>query len=456
MKRAYGWTLIGIALAAVVGASAIVAYFAGQRGGDWTTRSRAAREELEKGIDATQRGYQKAAVEHLERAIELDPRFVAPRLYLARHYRYQRDEREEIVAELREADVENLNSRERSLVRYDLAEAEGDEDEAEAALDALLDEHPDDFLGKEIRCERAWRAEDWDEAETCYQELVGLHTNFVEAYNRLGHIDMAQGHFEEAEVHFRTHLFIAPDQALPRTSLAELLILLGRYEEAGQLLDAALSMDPEFCWAHVQLVRTFDFSGRFAEARKAIDRLETIEECSGFGEQGYFCFARGVVDFIAGDFASSWARFDEECLERRGGFDLIGHHAAIASGHPQAAEEMRARLGRLLAEAEGENSPWDLEWFRSLDAHFKGVERLAATDYEAASRYLREADERLKYWTRERAGFKLLNRTYLARSLELEGRDDEARDILAKVEAVNPRFARHLPPIPFLEARPRR
>lgn len=456
MKSAYRWILAGIAGIALAGGSvAVAAYVLSHRESEWTTRSKAALAELEKGIDATQRGYQKAAIEHFDRSLELDPRFVAPRFYLVRLYSHTGAEFKRLVSELGEADPERLNRRERFLRRYYLAEAAGEPDQAEAALGELLAAYPKDFLGLDIRCERSWRAEDWQGAEACYERLIELHTNYVEAYERLGHIDMAQGHFSEAEVHFRTYRFIAPDQALPHTSLAELLILLGRYEEAEQLLDKALEIDPDACWAHVQLMRDFNFSGRPAQARQVIDHLETIPACSVFAASGFFCYARGLVDFIAGDFASSWSHFDDECLERRGGFDLIGHHAAIAAGHPEAAAAMRERLGQRLSEAEAGEGSWDLDWLRSLEAHFNGVERLAAGDYGAAGGFFSEADGRLKYWTQERAGFKLLNRTFWARSLELAGRNTEAEAVLAKVEAVNPRFPGHLPRIPFLEPRRR-
>jgi tetratricopeptide (TPR) repeat protein len=453
MKSAYWWILVGAAAVFLAAGAAAVVYFLSPRESAWTTRSKAALEELERGIDATQRGYRRAAVEHLERALELDPRFVAPRLFLARLYAPWRPEPGEIAAELGNADLADLNPRERLLVRTLLAASRGEENEAEAALDALLTEYPDDFLGLDLRCERTWRAEDWDAAQACYEKLAALHTNYVEAYNRLGHVDMARGRFTEAEVHFRTHLFIAPDQAAPHTALAELLILLGRYDEARALLGEALEIEPDSCRAHVQLMRVSNFSRRFADARRVIDHLETIEECSVFADDGFFCYARGWVDFLAGDFAGSWARFDPECLERRGGFDLIGHHAAIAAGRPEAAAGLRERLRRRLAEAGVRESAWDFDWLSSLDAHFQGVERLSAGDYRAASGFLREADERLRYWTRERAGFKLLNRTFLARSLELEGKREEAEAILAEVAAVNPRYREYLPAIPFLESR---
>jgi len=79
------------------------------------------------------------------------------------------------------------------------------------------------------------------------------------------------------------------------------------------------------------------------------------------------------------------------------------------------------------------------------------VQRMAAGDYGAAAELLRQVDEGLPYWTAELSAFKLLNRLFLARSLELTGEVAEARAVRKKLEAVNPRFAQHLPELDFLK-----
>ncbi len=280
-----------------------------------------------------------------------------------------------------------------------------------------------------------------------------MHPNHVEAYNRLGYIDMAQGRFSDAEEHFRTYCFIAPDQALPFTSLAELLILLGRYEEAEESLAKALAIEDGFCMAHHQLIRAYYFSGRTGEAREAIEKMEELRECAFLEPMGFYCHVRAIVDYFENDFEESWSRFDGDCLERRHGFDLIGHHVAVATGRLDEAREMMDNLRRFIVENREQNVPIDPDWFASLRAHLEGVQLMAAGEYARASERLRAADERLKYWMAEQSGFKLLNRAFLARSLELEGEKSESAALVHKIDAVNPRFIEHLPALSFLDLR---
>lgn len=460
MKRLHGIALARIALAlggAVLVAAGLafgIAYYLLSSGPSaWTTRSQAALQEFEKGLEAYTREYRAEAVDHFGRALELDPEFVAAKLYLSSLYGAGvKDRAEELVAEIRAADLEPLHARERFLVRYWLAFHDGRHAEAEAVLDAFLAEYPTDLFGLQARCEQAWSAQDWEAARGCYERLIELHPNRVRAYEHLGFIAMAQGRFAAAEEHFLTYRYIAPDQAQPHTALAELLILLGRYEEAEASLERALAVKDDFCPAFRQLVRAYAFSGRPDEALAVLDRLAGVPACADLEEQGYFCRARAQVAFFRGDLEAAWRQIEGDCLERLHGFDLVAHHVAVATGRLAAAEEMTRRLDEIAASMR-QRGPDTRAWYVAARAHVDGVRRMAAGDYRAAAELLRRADEGLPYWTQELSAFKLLNCLFLARSLELAGDVAQARAVLEKLEAVNPRFAEHLPELGFLKAR---
>ena len=62
-------------------------------------------------------------------------------------------------------------------------------------------------------------------------------------------------------------------------------------------------------------------------------------------------------------------------------------------------------------------------------------------DYSAAAARFDEADSNLLYWFEGQGILKLYNRLHLAYALEKAGHEAEAKQVLAKVEAVNPEFA---------------
>jgi len=232
MKKRLLLVLAVIAIVAVAGVVAGGAFrFLRDREEPWTTRSRAALEEFEKGLDDMGRYYWFDAHAHLQRALELDPEFVAPQIFLT--YVYEKDEeRDQALDRLRQADLAPLSPQERFLARYRLLLFERQRDKAKALLDAFLEEYPDNGWALRERCDQVWDAQDWPAAETCFQRLIELYPNKVQAQNRLGYIAMAMGRFSEAEERFRTYLYIAPDQANPHDSLGELLTVVGRYDEA--------------------------------------------------------------------------------------------------------------------------------------------------------------------------------------------------------------------------------
>jgi tetratricopeptide (TPR) repeat protein len=443
---------LGAAVLAAAGLAFGLAYYLTRDDrAPWTTRSKAAGEEFEKGLEAFTREYRAEAGDHFRRALELDPDFVAAKLYLSWLYvPGSPDRAEELVAEIRAADLEGLSARERFLASYWLAFHDGRHAEAEAVLDAFLALYPTDPFGLQARCERAWDVEDWPAAQECYERLVELHPNRVRAYEHLGFIAMAQGRFTAAEESFLTYRYIAPDQAQPHVALAELLSLLGRYREAEASLERALAIKDDFCPALRQLVRVYAFAGRHDDASAALERMAGAEACADLERGAFYCRARAQVAFFRGDLEGAWQQVEGDCLERLHGFDVIAHHVAVATGRLAAAVEMTRRLDEIAAQMR-QAGPGTRAWFAAARAHVEGVQRMAGGDYGAAAELLRQVDEGLPYWTAELSAFKLLNRLFLARSLELTGEVAEARAVRKKLEAVNPRFAQHLPELDFLK-----
>ncbi len=166
-----------------------------------------------------------------------------------------KEERERLIAELRQSDTARLNDRERLMLDVVLARADHDEPRRARRVAEYLAEHPRDPWGLNLASADAWARQDWPEAEQLYRRLVEVDPNWLMARNHLGYIAMAQGRFAEAEEHFRIYKYVAPDQANPHDSLGELLILLGRYDEARAELEEAVRVRPDFCASYQNLLR---------------------------------------------------------------------------------------------------------------------------------------------------------------------------------------------------------
>ncbi len=444
--------LISVLLASGAGAVAAgVAYLLlRQDEPEWTSRSPKALKELEQGLEDLARVYTMDAIRHFEEALELDPSLAMAKLHLSVLYP-SKSERERLLEELKTTDTAPLNARERFLVAYHVARAEGRHGDAEKLLKAFREQHPDDPYGFRVQCRADWEAQRWDAAERCYTGLLALHPNQVEARNNLGYIAMARGRFDEAEEHFRTYRFVAPDQANPHHSLAELLTLRGRYQEASEALAEVVRIKPDFCAAYTAQVELGLMSGRFELAADALDDLESIEACDLMRERGVVCVTRAWMRYLDGDAEGAWRLLDGACLERREGFELLAHRIAVMTGRLERGVEMEEALSAYEQKVLEAGRPVHARFLAALSAHMQGIRALAAGDLERAVDRLTEADESLGYWGSERASIKLFNRLNLLRALELVGRTPEAAALRREIDAVNPRLVDDLP-LPDIDA----
>lgn len=431
------WIVIA-ALAIAAAAAAGGAWWASGRRA-WTTDSREALGLYEQGRQAQMKFYWQDAAALFERALELDPRFVAARLALLETDKPSREERQSLIAELRAADRSRLNERERFLVELKLAEADHDEERRQSAIDSYLRQHPRDPWALMIVATDAWNRTDWETAERHYRELLDVDPNWVVARNNLGYMAMAQGRFEEAEAQFRTYRYAAPDQANPHDSLGELLLLLGRYEEARAELEEGLAVRPSFCASYGNLFGLAILERRAADLEPLAKRVET--HCDARTAHEFSCKVPVARAFLVRATELDWDDLLSRCPELAKWTEPLTHAVALRTGRSDlaAAIEERAREAAKKAEEYPARRGKDV---RALAALLEGQRLLAdGRDAEAAAR-LREVEEDSVYWSSGGAGIlKLVARFYLATALARLGDEAESRAVMARLEEVNPEFA---------------
>ncbi len=444
--------LLAILALVVAGGVAAVSAYLLLRGpaAEWTTCSPKALEELERGLKDLAKAYEADAVRHFEKALELDPDFAMAKVQLAA-LSPSLSERKRLHEELRRAEIEGLRPRERFLLSYELAQFEGRDADAAAMLESFLEQHPNDPFGLQARCEAAWRAQAWDDAERCYDNLLALHPNRVEGWNNLGHIALARGRFEEAEERFRTYRYLAPDQANPYHSLAVLATIRGRYSEALEEIEEAIRIKPDFCAAYTQRLEVGFLSGRLEHVTAALAELEGLAACGRLRERGVLCTVRAWLLYLQGDAEGAWAQLEGGCLERLDGFDLLAHRIAVMTGRVEIAVAMERVVDAYRDKVLAAGRPVDARLVGALLEHMQGIRALAAGDLGKAADLLSAADEALYYWGGERASIKLFNRLNLLRTLELAGRTAKALALRRELDAINPLLVDDFP-LPDVDA----
>lgn len=406
-------------------------------GGEWTTSSRAACVELESGLEAYRQLYVEQAIEHYGRALELDPDFVAAKLELAANLALAQPRRSrQLIREVEEADLTDHTERERFLAGYYIALFRGEPEVALERLDEYLEDHPLDPYVLNIKATLEWQEGDLAEAERLNLRLLEISPDWVLAYNQLGYGAMARGQFTEAEEYFTSYRYIAPDQANPHDSLAELYIVIGRWDDADASLMQAQAVREDFMPAaqHLTLVRSL--AEDFAGARRAIESNQSLTHVERAALKCDVLMAELETEGRETELIEEGL----ECVELRGGFrlgPLASHRVACRIGDWSAAGLLQARVRRMLTRSDLESPvrPGDV---RAALAHMEGVRLALRGQLEDAEAVLEAADRSCGFTNAEIGIFKLTNRVLLAEVLLAQGREGEGHRLLNQVESINP------------------
>ena len=434
MRRKLGVVLIvGAALLLIIGGA--MAFMLMRREPEWSSSSLVAVREFNAGLEAERKFYFNEALQHFERAHQLDPAFVMARLKVAE----RKQASFETIKKMVEAvDQRKLNDRERFLIRYALAMFNREPKTAEDILASYLKENPEDPTGLSRLCARQWEARQLDQAEQCYKRLLEVDPNWVSAQNNLGYIAMAQGRFKEAEELFETYRYIAPDQANPHDSLGELLTLIGRYDEAEKELNEALRIRPDFCASYHHLVTIATLQGDSEKSRQILERARKANCDAKFLEVAQ-CQVDAFEHYVKRDLSSTVkAATQPGCLKHGSAAMVIGYAAALAIGQDDKAALIEKAYRDL---HEKHYVPYQETGKDPMLLHLEGVRLLAEGRTEQGVSKLREADEELVFWGDGQGIMKLYNRLLLADGLEQTGKRTEARQLRAQIKAVNPQVA---------------
>jgi len=226
--------------------------------------------------------YRKAE-DALQRALELDPSFAMAQAALAELYRMEQldgaakaysradslaglltDENERLLVQLRVARGEESVARRDSLLTL---------------LDRRLPRHP---IVLTTHALIAMNAQEGEQAEKLWREILEENPNYARAYNWLGYNAAYMGRFDEALQYLKKYAYLAPNLANPHDSLGEILSMIGRYEDAEREFRAALAIQPDFSHSIIYLAMTYLMRGRVAKGVDIMEKLRGEVADTGF------------------------------------------------------------------------------------------------------------------------------------------------------------------------------
>ena len=227
-----------------------------------TTSSEEARELYFEAQDIIENGWLADANELLYKAIEIDPDFVMA------HTRLREYQGIEKAKEL----SHKASPGEQMFIRAREARSARDVPLSIKIIDSLVKMYPGDKHILHKAATFCSKLED-KQARKYLKKAIRIDPYYGPGHNLLGYLYMRTGRPRKAEKAFLKYLDLNPDDSNAIDSYAEMLLDMGRIEEAIRQYDKVLYINPAFPDPSVKIALSYIWLGEFDRAREYSNRL---------------------------------------------------------------------------------------------------------------------------------------------------------------------------------------
>jgi tetratricopeptide (TPR) repeat protein len=144
--------------------------------------------------------------------------------------------------------------------------------DAAAVADSLVKLYPEDCEGIVFRGQLYEMDKNLDAAIAAYQQAAGVDTSCALAAMYLGYAYSKAGEQEKAIAQMERYIRLAPDAADPRASYADLLLRVGRYDEALEQYRKSLELKQDYWYSFRQIGYVYETLGRLNDAQRQYER----------------------------------------------------------------------------------------------------------------------------------------------------------------------------------------
>ncbi len=234
-----------------------------------TTISPEAKRLYLSGVDHLQKFHYAEARLVLDSALHLDPQFAMAYARVAYiHFNTGDEDSARIMIEAAMRHLHNVSRYEGLHVRLMDDILHYRNEEAAATADSLIELYPSDAEAHVLRGNIYERTKQYDAALGMYVQAIAVDSMYAPAAMSLGYAYSAQGDGESAIHAMRRYIRLVPDAADPRASYADVLLRMGRYDEALEQYRKSLEFKPDYWYSINRIGDVYTIMGRLREASK--------------------------------------------------------------------------------------------------------------------------------------------------------------------------------------------
>lgn len=273
-----------------------------------TTSSDEARKEFLAGRDLAERLRITDSIAHFDKAISLDPNFALAELNRAN----ASPTAKEFFDHLNKAVTlsSKASDGERMLIEAAQAGANANPTKQKEILEQLVAAYPNDERAHFNLGGYYFGQQDFVQAIGHYKRATELAPTYSTAFNILGYAYRQNEAYSDAENAFKKYIELIPNDPNPYDSYAELLLKMGRFDEAIVQYNKALGIDPNFINSHFGIAAALAYSGKASEAQSELQKITT--KARSDGERRTALFGQMVVAIDSGKLDQALAEVDKQ------------------------------------------------------------------------------------------------------------------------------------------------
>ena len=357
-----------------------------------TTRSAKARELFEQGLAQCQTLHLREGFATWRKAAQADPHFALVHILLAN---FSPDPAERVVErEKALASRKRVSPEEQLVIDWLSNSSQGRFVPAIQAMNEALEKYGDHKLVVWLAGMWMDEQQQWARAIPLYEQAIKLDPNFGDAWNSVAYCYARIGQFDRAIDAMKKYTEILPNQPNPHDTMAEILLMAGKYQDALAEYRTALKIDPGFVESQRGIADAYALMGD--EARARAEYASAIAKVNSPAEAARWALLAAATYVREGDWNGADAAFTaaaKQAHER--GFGIAEAEAwrsmALYQKDPEAARRLLDRAEASLHE--GHKIPQSLadqEWAAVLRAR---VERAVQNgNIELASQELMQLE----------------------------------------------------------------
>jgi tetratricopeptide (TPR) repeat protein len=273
-----------------------------------TTKSEDARKEFLQGRDLSEKLLAQDSLQHLDKALALDPDFAAAELARANNSPTAKEFFEHLNKAVSLAD--KASEGEKVFILANQAGTNGDVTKQKNLLDQLVTAYPNDERAQFALGNYYFGQQEYAPAIDHYKKATELAPSYSAAYNILGYAYRQQTDYASAEQAFKKYIDLIPNDPNPYDSYAELLMKMGRFDESIVQYRKALTIDPNFVPSHIGISADLTYMGKPQEAEAELGKM--ADQARNDGELRTAFFGMAVVAADSGKLDKALQQMDKE------------------------------------------------------------------------------------------------------------------------------------------------